>query len=42
VNGLWRKIRKHYGKERHQFLTVSEFCQYMKISEDEVYEALGD
>lgn len=30
------KIRKHYKKEPHQFLSVSEFCSFVGLREEDV------
>jgi hypothetical protein len=39
---LIRTIRKFFGKEKYQFVTVTEFCQYTGIDEDTVREFLLD
>ena len=39
---LIQTIRKALGKEKYQFVTVSEFCQFMGIDEDTVREFLLD
>ena len=33
---LLKRIRTHYNKEKHQVVTVSEFCEYMGIGEESV------
>ncbi|MBK8670892.1 MAG: hypothetical protein IPN89_16130 [Saprospiraceae bacterium] len=33
---LLKKIHKHYNKQRHQVVTVQEFCEYMGISEEAI------
>ena len=38
---LLEKIKAAIGKERHQHVTISEFCAYMKLDEDHVYRMLG-
>jgi hypothetical protein len=39
---LLRKIRDHFNKQRTEFLTVREFCQYTGIAEEMVYPLLRD
>ncbi|AXY77639.1 hypothetical protein D3H65_28265 [Paraflavitalea soli] len=34
------KIRTHYGKKRHQPVTIAEFCDYMDLDEVEVHNIL--
>ncbi|MGB4840071.1 MAG: hypothetical protein WBP08_13810 [Saprospiraceae bacterium] len=31
---LLKVIRTHYNKEKHQVVTVHEFCEYMGIGEE--------
>ena len=31
-----QKIREHFQKEEHQFITVEEFCRYTGIKEEQV------
>lgn len=38
---LIRRIQVAIGKEPYQPLTVSEFCAYMKLNEEELYGMLG-
>jgi len=33
---LHKRIKKHFGKEDHQVLSVAEFSQYMGLNADEV------
>ena len=33
---LLQKIKEHFQKEEHQFVTIKEFCQYTGIEEDQV------
>lgn len=33
---LFIKIKKHFGKDEHQFVTIKEFCNYTGIPEEEV------
>lgn len=33
---LLQKIRQHFAKEEHQFITVEEFCNYTGFSKEEV------
>ena len=33
---LLNRIRKHFNKESHQVISVSEFCDYMGLKEAEV------
>lgn len=35
---LLNKIRVHFGKESHQFITVHEFSEYSGIEEDIINE----
>jgi hypothetical protein len=37
---LLQQIRKTLGKAKHQFVTISEFCQYFGLNEDLVREFL--
>lgn len=37
---LLKKIHSYYNKEKHQVVTVQEFCEYMGIGEDEVLKTL--
>jgi hypothetical protein len=34
--GLIRKIKDHLDKEKHQLVTVEEFCQYMGMNQETV------
>ena len=31
---LIRKIKRHLGKEKHQYVTIEEFCAYSGLSLD--------
>ncbi|MBZ9650605.1 hypothetical protein [Psychroflexus montanilacus] len=33
---LLQRIRKHYNKEPHQVVSISEFCAYMGLKEEEI------
>jgi hypothetical protein len=33
---LLKKIKKHFTKEDHQVITITEFCQYMGLKKEEV------
>jgi hypothetical protein len=35
------EIRKKYGKENFQPVTVAEFCQYMKMEEKAIIDVLS-
>jgi predicted RNA-binding protein YlqC (UPF0109 family) len=35
-------IRKKLGKQKHQPVSIKEFCQYMNLSEEEVLPYLHD
>ena len=37
---LLNRIRKHFDKQQHQVISVSEFCDYMGLKEDEVLDFL--
>ena len=37
---ILEKIRKRYNKNKEQFITVKEFCDFMKIEEQLVREFL--
>ena len=37
-----KKIRLFYGKEKHQPVTIAEFCDYMDLDEKEVLNILKD
>ena len=39
---LIQTIRKFFGKQKYQFVTVSEFCQFTGLDEDLVKEFLLD
>lgn len=34
--GLIRKIKDHLDKEKHQLVTVEEFCHYMGMNQETV------
>lgn len=38
---LLKKIRAHLGKDRHQKITLPEFCSYKGLSEDAVCTLFG-
>jgi hypothetical protein len=33
---LLQKIKDHFQKEEHQFVTIEEFCKYTGIKEEQV------
>jgi hypothetical protein len=37
---LLRRMRKHFKKAEHQFITVEEFCQYNGLKEEDVVKML--
>ncbi len=39
---LAQKIKKHFNKARKEFLTVREFCNYMKLDEELVRRYMID
>ncbi len=39
---LLEKIRKHFNKEPHQFITVNEFSEYTGIDEAEIEKYIFD
>jgi len=39
---LMAAIRKKLGKEKHQMITVGEFCQYFGLPEAEVFRRLAE
>jgi len=38
---LLRKIKTHFNKQEHQFVTIEEFCTYTGLKEDIVNKLLG-
>jgi hypothetical protein len=38
---ILRAIRKRLGKEKHQPVSVKEFCEYMKLPETDVIKYLS-
>lgn len=38
---LMQNIRKAFGKQKHQFVTIKEFCAYTGIEEDLVRDFLN-
>lgn len=38
---LMNKVRAHYNKGQREYITIYEFCSYMKIDERVVREVLG-
>jgi hypothetical protein len=38
ARSLLSKMRKHYNKERHQYISVVEFCQYCGL---DIADVLG-
>lgn len=41
ARNLLDNIRKKYNKEKHQSVTIKEFCTYQGLHEAEVRTALG-
>lgn len=39
---LLEKIRKHFNKEPHQFITLNEFSEYTGIDEAEIEKYIFD
>jgi hypothetical protein len=39
---LLQNIRKAFGKQKHQFITIREFCAYTGIDEELVKDYLVD
>lgn len=39
---LLQKIRKHFEKDQHQFVTIKEFSEYTGINEAEIEEYILD
>jgi hypothetical protein len=39
---LITKIRFHLGKQKHQLVTIKEFCTFMKLPEEEVLNYITD
>ena len=37
---LVQQIKQYFGKERHQFLTLEEFCQYTGLRVERVREVI--
>ena len=37
---LIKKMKEHYLKKRHQYITIKEFCDYLGLDPDEVGEVL--
>lgn len=33
---ILRQIKKHYNKEKHQPITIEEFCDYMKLDAQKI------
>lgn len=38
---LLRKIKSHFNKQEHQFVTIEEFCIYTGLKEEIVNQRLG-
>lgn len=38
---ILNRIRDAYGKQRHQHITIREYCKYENVDYDEVITALG-
>ena len=39
---ILQKIRKYYNKLKNEFITIQEFCEFMKIREELVRDLLND
>ncbi len=39
---LLERIKDHLDKERHQFITIDEFCDYSGIKREDIQEYLKD
>lgn len=39
---LLERIKDHLEKERHQFITIDEFCDYSGIKREDIQEYLKD
>jgi hypothetical protein len=39
---LMKAIRKKLGKEKHQMISVREFCEYTGLREDDVLRRLAE
>lgn len=37
-----KKIKTKYGKQKHQLVSLAEFCQYMGLEQQEVAKYLND
>lgn len=33
-------MRRYYEKEKHQPITIDEFCNYFKVKQDDIYKAI--
>ena len=39
---ILQRIKKHYKKEKLDFVTIHEFCEFMRVKEENVREFLTD
>jgi hypothetical protein len=39
---ILQKIKSFYNKQKNDFVTVKEFCQFLNLDEDQVKEQLVD
>jgi hypothetical protein len=39
---ILQQIRQHYGKKRNEILTLAEFCEYTKLTEEDVRPFMSD
>lgn len=39
---LLNKIKQHYSKESHQFVSIDEFCQFTGLTSEQVTGYLND
>ena len=37
---LIKKMKEHYLKKKHQYITIKEFCDYLGLDVDEVEKVL--
>jgi hypothetical protein len=38
---IMTRMRRHLGKQRHQLVSLGEFCTYMGLPEDEIAQYLN-
>lgn len=37
---LLKRIKTHFGKEEYQYLSITEFCQYTGLNEEEIQKRI--